>query len=549
MITLFILLSFNELAEGWTSDIYFHTNLEVVATLIALLVGTLSLVRFYTKKSALFLMVGIGFIGTGVLDGYHTLVTSISFKEQIPLDIQHLIPWSWFASRTFTALFFMGTAMYITEKHQPELNERYPYYFSILFLFIVVYLISTVALPDPSSLSDFYPRIAEIIPAFIYMLALIIYIIRKNNKENTFATYLAFSIVLNVLAEYPLMINSETVFDARFNIAHILKILSYLSVLVGLLDSMYKTFIDEQLSAEMIAFAETRTKEKERKLILDSVNHGLTFYDANLKLIYANKKFIDMFHVPKYLSISGISMIQIFEFIKKNYKSTPDDRRIACPENAYELALSGKDISSQCVFADEKVIAMKGCAVSNEYMITFNEVSDFVNANVESQKYSEKLSEIINTSPIGIIISCPINDSIQWINTKAVCLLGYSSAEDIIRNSLSEHWTINEPFSVIKNTQKNDKLSEILLTNKDNDKFWCYLSRDKISLDNGTFNIFWIYDITDEKEFKEQSFRNEKLASLGGLVSGVADEINTPLGICITASSLICEDLDICSNK
>ena len=124
MAYLLILFNFNELEYNWKSNLYFHTNLEIISTLIALIVGSLALVRFYTKKSALFLMVGIGFIGTGVLDGYHTLVTSISFKEQMPLDIQHLIPWSWLASRTFTALFFMGTAMYITEKHQPELNER-----------------------------------------------------------------------------------------------------------------------------------------------------------------------------------------------------------------------------------------------------------------------------------------------------------------------------------------------------------------------------------------------------------------------------------------
>jgi len=51
--------------------------------------------------------------------------------------------------------------------------------------------------------------------------------------------------------------------------------------------------------------------------------------------------------------------------------------------------------------------------------------------------------------------------------------------------------------------------------------------------------------LDDLRRTQESLLQAERLASLGGLVAGVAHEINTPLGICVTATSHVEEELHV----
>ena len=90
--------------SSWQGDAQLHTVMEVISTVLALTVGTLALVRFYSKKNNTFLFIGAGFLGTAFLDGYHAVVTSAFFKPFMPSDLPALIPWSWVASRQFLSI-------------------------------------------------------------------------------------------------------------------------------------------------------------------------------------------------------------------------------------------------------------------------------------------------------------------------------------------------------------------------------------------------------------------------------------------------------------
>jgi hypothetical protein len=91
----------------WQSSVELHTLLEVAGCLIALFVATMALVRYHTRPTTTFLFVALAFLGTGLLDGYHAIVTMTFGSALLPSTVEPLIPWSWLASRMFLSAFLL----------------------------------------------------------------------------------------------------------------------------------------------------------------------------------------------------------------------------------------------------------------------------------------------------------------------------------------------------------------------------------------------------------------------------------------------------------
>jgi signal transduction histidine kinase len=66
-------------------------------------------------------------------------------------------------------------------------------------------------------------------------------------------------------------------------------------------------------------------------------------------------------------------------------------------------------------------------------------------------------------------------------------------------------------------------------------------AKDSLEKQNAALN----QALTQLQEAQTELVRQEKLASLGQMVAGVAHEINTPLGICVTATSHLVQELKL----
>src|SRR5581483_3851727 len=104
--------------QSWRGSMELHTLLETTATLLAFVLGSIALVRYYTQKQIQYLLIGDGFVGAGALDGYHALVSSTFFSGHIPSALPMLTPWTGLASRILLSAVFCVTLL------QPDSHRR-----------------------------------------------------------------------------------------------------------------------------------------------------------------------------------------------------------------------------------------------------------------------------------------------------------------------------------------------------------------------------------------------------------------------------------------
>lgn len=245
--------------SSWQGSVELHTLMEAVAMMLAFFVGTMAIVRFYSRKSNLYLFVGTGFLGAGLLDGYHAVVTSSWFKDYFPADLGSLIPWSWIASRLFLSLFLWIS--WRAWKRENDLGEagrisETAIYISAGLLTLISFTFF-VFMPLPRA---YYPELVfhrpeEFVPAFFFLMALIGYWNKEHWKDDGFEHWLVISLIVGFISQVMFMSLSGRVFDAMFDLAHLLKNASYACVLIGLIVGTFHSFRQADQSVEHIRTA------------------------------------------------------------------------------------------------------------------------------------------------------------------------------------------------------------------------------------------------------------------------------------------------------
>ncbi len=252
--------------SGWEGSTELHTLMEVLAAALALIVGVLLLMRFRVQRSSVILILGVGFVGAALLDGYHAIVTSTWFAYEFPSLPASLIPWSWSASRTLLSGVFV--LAWLTARREPQTGSRAPRehlaYWVVGILTIAIF--AFVPLPRAYYSEFFLHRPQELVAGGLFLVALVGFARLVRARRSPGHQWLLLALLISLLTQIPIMAASGSLFDPAFDLAHVLKLGAYLAVLAGTLVGSYQLFVEAETSQGLIA----ETSEELETIILQA---------------------------------------------------------------------------------------------------------------------------------------------------------------------------------------------------------------------------------------------------------------------------------------
>ena len=243
----------------WRGNTELHTLLETSATVQAFFAGAMALVRYYSKRDPEFLFIGSGFLGTGILDAYHTALTSNFLADHAPSALSALTPWSGLASDLFLSIVIAATLVFFRQTsngsnvRSGRIRETIIYASAALWMLATFLLFAFARLPSAYYRDFFIHRPGELAPAILFAIVAAHRIRARVWAKQKFEFWFVLFLLASIAGHAAYMAFSASLFDTLYIAAHILKNIAFLFVLVGLFSSMYSVFKREAIESLHLA--------------------------------------------------------------------------------------------------------------------------------------------------------------------------------------------------------------------------------------------------------------------------------------------------------
>ncbi|MDY0097066.1 MAG: MASE3 domain-containing protein [Candidatus Dojkabacteria bacterium] len=282
----FLLFAYMSGEFFWMKD--FQLVVDLFSGIFAFFIGTLALLRFYTKKNFTnYLLLGLGFLTVGVIDILQILLSLNAFSDFFSVSTSEVFPSTVVLSRFFLSLIFFLSWLLMKEEYRARVFKEKLAFVGVLFSISAFIAIITIFSNIFEGLESYtFAIVLQTVSLMIYLLTLVGYTRSRGMYYRNFDFWIIFSLTFSILSQifYLPYLNLE--YELMMNLSILAKLISYVVLLVGFLHSIYEMYKSEEK-------AQLDLKRKNKLLILtkQKVEEAyMVLREEKWKLTKVNKK-------------------------------------------------------------------------------------------------------------------------------------------------------------------------------------------------------------------------------------------------------------------